>query len=630
MQYRGLNSNIMDSVNTPLVSIFCLTYNHSRFIREAMNGFLMQKTSFPFEIIVYDDCSTDGNQEIIREYIESNPYVIRAFLSDDNHYKQGHIGFGMYRFLDMAHGQYIAICEGDDYWTDPFKLQKQVDLFRANPGMTYCFTNRIVKNELTGHERKEKHQNRRYTQKDFLSGFNPGLQSAMFEIRWIRGIDFSIYKGVNGDRLYPFLCTANGYALCLQEETAVYRVSPIGVSSSVAMKTSPSVYFKHACDDFYRYHERTGFTYRYGYMKASANYAMRYLFKHRDFHLPLFYEMTSRYDNNRSFCQFIKTMGVLLATILGKSFKKICSSLFGAWNWLVRKIKKQRFCSCIVELSSLDEIASSQVVKVLNVPKYSIGNVPTTIADIFLFTWHKKLYAFYEYQNKHNAKGVIYMTATDDFVKWSRSVKVLEETVHLSFPSVFEDKGQVYMMPETSFLKEVRLYKANESMTDFTYVKTLLAGERFVDSSVYVKDGIYYLFTSVQHDDNSYDLRLYYSDRLEGEWHLHPSSPLSAGKADARNAGSIIDYNGMMLRPAQECRKFYGQNVHLFRIKELSVDTYSEEPYVLDVIPNDWEQSLGGHQLSMTQFKGKTYAGVDLLKRAYRVYDIIHTIKEKI
>ena len=615
---------------SPLVSIYCLTYNHSNFIRDALDGFLMQKTNFPFEIIIYDDCSTDGNQSVIREYVDNYPDIIKAYLSDVNHYSKGEKDFHMHQFLEMARGQYIAFCEGDDYWVDPYKLQKQVDLFRNNPGMTYCFTNRIVKNEITGLVRKEIHQNRRYTQKDLLSGFNPGLQSAMFEIRWIKNVDFSSFKGVNGDRLYPFLCTADGYALCLQEETAVYRVSPIGVSTSVAIKTSPSAFLKHACDDFYLFHERTGFPYQRGYVKRTAQYAMRYIAKHKDFNFRLLYEMTSRYNGHQSFTQFLWTMGVMTATVISKSSKRIGTRLYAAWDWVARKIKKQRFCSCVIEISSLENLEKNSVVKELNVPKFSIGNVPTTIADVFLFTWREKLYAFYEYQNKHNAKGLIYMTTSEDGMKWSSPVKVLEETVHLSFPSVFEDKGLVYMIPETSFLKEVRLYKSNEDLTDFTYVKTLLAGERFVDSSIYVKEGVYYLFTSVQHDDNSYDLRLYSSDSLEGEWHLHPSSPLSVGKSDARNAGSIIEYNGMILRPAQECRKFYGQNVHLFRIKELSVDAYSEEPYVLDLIPKGWEQSLGGHQLSVAQFKGKTYAGVDLLKRAYRVYDIIHTIEAKI
>ena len=614
----------------PLVSIYCLTYNHSKFIRDALEGFLMQRTNFPFEVIVYDDCSTDGNQDIIREYIDKYPDIFRAYLSDINHYKAGPPRFSFLKFLEMARGQYMAWCEGDDYWIDPFKLQKQVDLFQRNPGMTYCFTNRRVRNEITGTSRIEQHPNRRYIVKDFLSGFNPGLQTVMLEIECVKNVDYTLYKGVNGDRLYPYLCTKEGYALCLQEETAVYRVSPIGVSTSVFLKTTSSEYFKHACDDFYRFHESVGYPYQKGYMLASANYARQYIARKSGFNFHLLYKMLSRYAGHQNYLQFWWTVVLMIVTIIRKITSKIVMLLYSAWDWVVRKIKKTRFCSSVLELTTLEDISKNIVTKDFNVPKYSIRNAPTTIADIFMFAWKGRMYAFYEYQSKLNGKGLIYMTSSEEGKRWSKPIKVLEETVHLSFPSVFENKGQVFMIPETSFLKEVRLYKSNDELTSFTFVKTLLSGERFVDSCMYVKDSIYYLFTSVQHDDNSYDLRLYYSDSLEGEWILHPASPLTSGKANARNAGSVFEYENMILRPAQECRHFYGNNTHLFKITNLSKDTYEEEPFALDVIPRGWRGALGGHQLSIAVFKGETYVGVDLLKRAYRLYDIIQTIKEKI
>ena len=616
--------------NNPLVSIFCLTFNHRKFIGEALEGFVIQKTNFPYEVIIYDDCSTDGNQDIIREYAEKYPDKVRAFLSDVNHYTKGPKCFSYYKYLEMARGKYVAICEGDDYWIDPFKLQKQVDLFRAKPDMTYCFSNRIVRNDITVQERIERYSTRKYTQKDFLSGFNPGLQTVMFEIDKIRDVDFTRYQFVNGDRLFPYICTKDGYALCIQEEMAVYRVSPVGVSTAVSINTTPSEYFRHACDDFYRYHENMGFPYKRGYMRSSANYAKSYLAKRKGFDTHLFYEMTSRYNGRKSAFQSIETSVILVNTIIGKVLEKSCAKFFHVWNRFTNLFKKERFCSLILELTSIDDISKNRVVKKLEVPKYSLGNKPTTIADIFLFSKNEKLYAFYEYQNKRNAKGLIYMVCSKDGQKWTTPKKVLEETVHLSFPFVFEDKGSIYMIPETSYLKEIRLYKSNEDLTDFSIVKTLVSGGRFVDSCIYIKDGVYYLFTSVQFDDNSYELWLYYCDSLEGDWRRHPSTPLSKGKADARNAGCIIDYNGMILRPAQECRKFYGQNTHLFRIKELSKQRYSEEPFVLDLIPKGWQDCIGGHQLSVAYHNGKTYAGIDLLKYTYRASEIFQKIKSRL
>ena len=123
----------------PLVSICCITYNHAQFIRKCLDGFLMQETNFPIEILIHDDCSTDGTTEIIREYEAKYPDLIFPLYEEENQYQQGkaaEIDFYNYR---RARGKYIAYCEGDDYWTDPLKLQKQVDFMEANPEYSVCF-----------------------------------------------------------------------------------------------------------------------------------------------------------------------------------------------------------------------------------------------------------------------------------------------------------------------------------------------------------------------------------------------------------------------------------------------------------------------------------------------------------
>lgn len=116
----------------PLVTIRCTTYNHKRFIEETLDGFLMQKTDFPFEIIVHDDCSTDGTTDIIREYERKYPNIITPIYETENQYSK-HNGF-IGRILDQyTKGKYIALCEGDDYWCDASKLQKQVDYMKEHP-----------------------------------------------------------------------------------------------------------------------------------------------------------------------------------------------------------------------------------------------------------------------------------------------------------------------------------------------------------------------------------------------------------------------------------------------------------------------------------------------------------------
>lgn len=126
-------------MEAPLVSICCLTYNHAPFIRKCLDGFLMQQTDFPIEILIHDDCSTDGTDDIIREYTAKYPDVIFPLYEEENQYSMGGAGkMDLYNYT-RARGKYIAYCEGDDYWTDPLKLQKQVDFMEANPDYSVCW-----------------------------------------------------------------------------------------------------------------------------------------------------------------------------------------------------------------------------------------------------------------------------------------------------------------------------------------------------------------------------------------------------------------------------------------------------------------------------------------------------------
>lgn len=125
--------------NNPLVSICCITYNHAPYIRQCLDGFLMQKTNFKYEIIIHDDCSTDGTTEIIREYASKYPEIFVPLYEDENQYSKGVRGITAKFVYPKARGKYIALCEGDDYWIDKNKLQIQVDFLERNPEYTMCF-----------------------------------------------------------------------------------------------------------------------------------------------------------------------------------------------------------------------------------------------------------------------------------------------------------------------------------------------------------------------------------------------------------------------------------------------------------------------------------------------------------
>lgn len=128
----------MSKEEAPLVSIVCTAYNHEDYIKDALEGFVSQKTTFPFEIIVHDDASTDSTAEIIKEYEQKYPYLFFNIYQKENQYSKGVDIWGNL-FQNHCRGKYIAICEGDDYWIDPLKLQKQVDFLEKNQeyGMIY-------------------------------------------------------------------------------------------------------------------------------------------------------------------------------------------------------------------------------------------------------------------------------------------------------------------------------------------------------------------------------------------------------------------------------------------------------------------------------------------------------------
>lgn len=123
------------------VAIHCFVYNHEPYLRDCFEGFVMQQTDFPFVAIVHDDASTDGSAAIIREYEEKYPHIFKPIYETENQWQKhdGSLDRIMNEAIDATGAKYVAMCEGDDYWTDPLKLQKQVDFMEANPEYSLCF-----------------------------------------------------------------------------------------------------------------------------------------------------------------------------------------------------------------------------------------------------------------------------------------------------------------------------------------------------------------------------------------------------------------------------------------------------------------------------------------------------------
>lgn len=146
--------NYMDTIDRRLlVAIHCFVYNHEPYLRDCFEGFVMQKTNFPFVAIVHDDASTDGSAVIIREYEEKYPDIIKPIYEAENLYQKG--GFTainevMNTAIEATGAKYVAMCEGDDYWTDPLKLQKQVDFMEMNPEYVLCCHRYKIYNQNDG------------------------------------------------------------------------------------------------------------------------------------------------------------------------------------------------------------------------------------------------------------------------------------------------------------------------------------------------------------------------------------------------------------------------------------------------------------------------------------------------
>ena len=133
------------------VSIVCNAFNHEDYIKDALESFLMQKTNFKFEVLVHDDASTDNTASIIKEYEEKYPDIIKPIYQTVNQYSQK-IPIGDTYQFPRAKGIYIAVCEGDDFWTDPYKLQKQYDALESHPEIDMCAHTASRINALTKEE----------------------------------------------------------------------------------------------------------------------------------------------------------------------------------------------------------------------------------------------------------------------------------------------------------------------------------------------------------------------------------------------------------------------------------------------------------------------------------------------
>lgn len=210
-----------------VVSILCMTFNHELYIQEAINGFLMQETTYPFEVIIHDDASTDATASIAKSFADLYPNIVKLVVQKENQYSKGEkvglIAFG------YASGKYIAICEGDDYWTDPHKLQIQVNEMMCNPECDISFhpAMRIDASGMSPPKETCRHENATLVLPVEKVIRNTGnympTASLMFKRKALENLPYWFYKVPVGDYFLQCLASLNAGALYINRAMSVYR-----------------------------------------------------------------------------------------------------------------------------------------------------------------------------------------------------------------------------------------------------------------------------------------------------------------------------------------------------------------------------------------------------------------------
>jgi glycosyltransferase involved in cell wall biosynthesis len=262
----------------PMVSILLITYNHGQYIAQALDSVLMQKTEYAFEINVIDDCSTDRTQEIVMQYVREYPNIVKPYFNAKN------IGSkvtqkNFYRGFKTMTGSYLAILEGDDYWTSPFKIQKQVDFLEANPEFSMCAHNTVKVYEDGSHEPHR-----------FLY-WGPRTDGTVEDVIYLRrfyhttGVIYrNVFKGIPPRQfrnkwscdIFVMIAHAQfGKVRHLDEDMAVYRAHAGGRFSNMSMLDG----WKFNIDGLRRYNSWLRYRYLKSFSGSIASYCKMMLTK---------------------------------------------------------------------------------------------------------------------------------------------------------------------------------------------------------------------------------------------------------------------------------------------------------------------------------------------------------------
>jgi glycosyltransferase involved in cell wall biosynthesis len=279
------------SQTTPKVSIWSITYNHVDYIEDCLEGILKQQTNFDFELIIGDDASTDGTSEILLDYAKKYPKIIKPIVHKTN---IGVFKNSIGHILPKLKGKYVAICEGDDYWIDPLKLQKQVDYLDNNSECALCFSHQLEVNHLAKILNENKYEAKVYNTLDVVKGFIPGTQTILY--RNFDCIKYWMKRHENSpsqDRMLAYFCSLLGELHLIPELMAAYRHTGKGVWSELDALEK----YRTGIEAFINFHLSIGLPVNNQYIHQRVNGGLLYWLKHDLSKLPAVYKLTKQLKN---------------------------------------------------------------------------------------------------------------------------------------------------------------------------------------------------------------------------------------------------------------------------------------------------------------------------------------------